>query len=567
MSDSGDKQNGAPREPYDWDRELETQSRPRGAFGSRPRGTGGGAGGRPGKRREPMGVLGWAIVATLLLILAGGAMLGWMGWSFQVEAQRRNVANLGLVPVSADFAPGQTRDRDVLFRIAGSRHLNARMTPELVAGWMRARGWTNVGVGEKDEITTVTGSKDGRQARVLIAKGSAHGGFEAMTQGRVEAVVAARRILPEEADKLSALGDMTSPTNEKILGLDASLVLVNRANRLNAINTETLARIVSGEITDWSQVDPNESGPINVKLEDLGADGGASPAGRLLGDKEPPPGVELLEDSRAIAEAVARDADAIGIARRTEAGGAAKALAVGERNARSVAPDDFSVSTEAYVFSERAHLYIPVTAGEAALRDFAAWALSPPGQEIVARNGLTAQKLDAIQIVPPPEATREYIAFARDARRMNFDIRFDLGANRVDSKAVEDVKRFAAYVEKNQIDERRIAILGFADNVGARATNMGLAQSRAETVGVLFERNGLNTGIIRSYGDAMPVGANAEERGRIRNRRVEVWLCAPPACPLVDLVANAGGGVRGVPSGVRLGPPPPTPEGAEPPKG
>jgi phosphate transport system substrate-binding protein len=82
-----------------------------------------------------------------------------------------------------------------------------------------------------------------------------------------------------------------------------------------------------------------------------------------------------------------------------------------------------------------------------------------------------------------------------------------------------------------------------------------------------MERLGVSPGIIRAYGDAMPVGANAEEQGRIKNRRVEVWLCAPPACPLVDLVSQANTGTREIPTGVRMGPPRPAVAGEEPPKG
>jgi phosphate transport system substrate-binding protein len=551
-------QNQGSGEAYDWNKVLEAPERRAKRAPDR-------SGRREGPRR--LSVLGWAMVATCLVILAGGATLAWMGWTFQVEAQRKAADAQGLVPVSRDFAPGQPRPADVLFRLAGSSHLGEQLMPDLAAAWMRARGWSGVGRAEDGRVVVVSGTKDGKQGRILIVRGSAHGGFEGLMQGRVEAVVSARRILPAEADRLSALGDMTNPSSEKVIALDASLVLVNRANPLNAINSETLGRILSGEVTNWSEVFANGDGQINVKLENLGADLAASPAGRLLGDEEPPQNVTLLDTSRAVADAVGRDGSAIGIARRADAGGGAKALSLNERNARSVGPDDFAIATEAYPFTERVHLYVPAAGDVALVRDFGAYALSPVGQEIVARVGLTPQKADAVQIVPPPEATREYAAFARDARRMNFDIRFDLGSNKLDSKAVEDVRRLSAYLQANSIDERRIALLGFADNVGARATNAGLAQTRAETVGIELERAGINPGIIRSYGDAMPVGANAEERGRIRNRRVEIWLCAPPACPLVDLVASARANTREIPTGVRLGPPPATPAGVDPPKG
>lgn len=572
MSDTGNStganaEGGAPanREAssgaYDWNDALSAPAKR--AARKAPKGTASGRGGGP-KRRGP-GLIGWAIIATCLVIFAAGAMLGWMGWSFQVEAQRRNAEDLGLVPVSRDFAPGQDKAADVLFRVAGSRHLADRLMPDLAAAWMRARGYTGVARAEDGPVITLSGAKDGKSVRVLVVRGSAAGAFEAMTQRRVDAVISPRRILTAEADKLSAQGDMGGPGSEKVIGLGATVVLVNRANPVDSISTETLTRILSGEVTDWGEVFKDGNGAISVKLEGLGGDLADSPAGRLLGDKEAPENVKLLPDSRAVADAVARDGAAIGLARREDAGGGAKALTLNERNARQVGPDDLSIATEAYPFAERIHLYVPSAQRDA--QDFAAFVLSPAGQDIVARVGLTPQKLEAVAPVVPPDAPQDYARFARDARRMNFDIRFDLGSNKVDSKGVEDVKRLAAWMQRNSVDNRRLALLGFADNVGARATNVGLAQSRAETVGILLERSGITPGIIRSYGDAMPVSANAEERGRIRNRRVEVWVCAPPACPLVDLVTQATTAPRAVPLGVRLGPQPKTPEGVEPPKG
>ena len=50
--------------------------------------------GRMRKRRRNIGILGWLMVFTCLVILAGGAVLGWMSWSFKSESQRR-AANAG----------------------------------------------------------------------------------------------------------------------------------------------------------------------------------------------------------------------------------------------------------------------------------------------------------------------------------------------------------------------------------------------------------------------------------------------------------------------------------------
>jgi phosphate transport system substrate-binding protein len=552
------------QEPYDWGQAIEGDKKPR-QRSREPRPDSPSGAARKAQRRRNIGVLGWLMVLTSLVILAGGAVLGWMSWSFKSESQRRASSEQGLVPIDRDFGPNSPKPADVLFRIAGTSSLGDKLMPDLVANWMRARGYSGVSASEDGRIVTISGTKAGKDMRVLIAKGSAAGGFDALINGRVESVMSLRKILPEEADRLSALGDMTSADNEKVIGLSASLVLVNRSNPINNINGDTLGRILAGEVVNWSEVVQDGNGEIAVKIEDLGADLATSPAGRLLGDRELPENVDKLTGENAVGDAVGRNSSAIGIASK-ETGGT-KALSLNERNARSVGPNAFDISTESYPFAKRVHIYVGSSATDPMSRDFAAYAMTPAGQELVARTGFTPLKLAASKVVVPVGAPREYQNFARDAERMNFDLRFEDGANELDSRAQEDLKRFAAFVATGQIDKRRIALLGFADNVGARATNMGLAQSRAETAGIELERLGVSPGIIRSYGDAMPVGANAEEQGRIRNRRVEVWLCAPPACPLVDLVSQASAGTREIPTGIRLGPPRPTAAGEEAPKG
>ncbi len=553
-----------PEEPYDWVKAIEgdpsgPKKRPRRPIAPDS------PSGRARKRRRTIGILSWAILLTCVIILAGGAVLGWMSWSFQSESLRRAANEQGLVPLDRDFAPNRPKPADVLFRIGGSSAIGDVLMPNLISSWMRARGYTSISIKRDNRIVTVRGTTGGQVRRILISNGSAFGGFDALINGRVEAVMSGRQILPDEADRLSALGDMTSAANEKVIGLDASLVLVNRGNPINAITTDALARILAGEVTDWSEVDKSLKGRITVKIQDLGADQASSLSGRLLDDRELPATIDRLSDEEAVAEAVGRDLNAIGIA-HAQSGGT-KAISVSERNARAIGPDDFAISTESYPYTERIYVYVGSTAQDRMTRDFADFALSAVGQDIVARSGYTPLKLLPVKIISPPGAPRDYQSFARGAERMNFDIRFLGGANALDSRSQQDLQRFVAYVAKGQIDKRRIALLGFADNVGSRATNLGLAQSRAEAVGIELERLGVTPGIIRSYGDALPVGANADERGRIHNRRVEIWLCAPPSCPLIDLASQSTHWTREIPAGVRLGTPRAPAQGEEAPKG
>lgn len=552
-----------PQEPYDWSKAIDGDKPKRRArmseqsFSSQVD--------QREKARFKIGFLGWLMVLTTFVIIAGGVVLAWMSWSFQSSSQRVANDDQGLVPASRDFAPNGPKAADVLFRIAGSAKLGEKLMPDLVANWMRAQGYGGVSASEDGRIVTIRGTKGGKDARVLIVKGSANGGFDALINARVEAVMSARPILPQEADRLSALGDMTSVDNEKIIGLSAEYVLVNRANPLNDINTDTLGRVFAGEILNWSDVVQNGDGVINVKVTKSGGDFQATAIGQLLGDRELPENVDQLANNDDVADEIGRNSAAIGTSDKIASG--TKALSVNERNARTISANPFDISTESYPFSKRIHIYVGASGVDPIAQNFANYAMSAAGQEIVARTGFIPLKLAPAKVVVPVGAPRDYQSFARDAQRMNFDLRFHQGANELDSRAQEDIKRFAAYLAANKIDKRRVALLGFADNVGARATNLGLSQSRAESVGIAMERAGITPGIIRAYGDAMPVGANAEEKGRIKNRRVEVWLCAPPACPLVDLVSQVSAATREIPTGVRLGTPRKPLEGEEAPKG
>lgn len=519
-------------------------------------------------RLGDLGLVGWVAVLFTTIIIAGLAALAWMAWSFNDGANRDLAAREGLVAVSPDFDRALGKPDDVLFRVAGAMSAGTDLAAPLAEAWMRARGYSGVSSRRDGRVIAVSGSKDGQRVRILVALGSAHGGFLALSQDRVEAVVAERQIAPSEADLLSAYGDMTRPQSEHVIALDAWRVLVNRARGGESIQPDVLGRILAGEIRDWRDTGLGDAGPISVKLEATGADMPFSLPGRLLGDRELAASVETAERAD-IPAAVAADPLAIGLTRAPE--GTARALAVQERNARLVAPADMDIATETYAFVERAHIYVPSSRGNPAARDFAAFAASADGQAIVLRAGRVPLRVAAVRIRPPAGAPAAYAAFTQTAERLNFDIRFAQGANDPDARAAADIARLAAWAKAGRVEGRRIALLAFADNVGARATNLGLAQSRAEAVAAQMEKQGLSPGLVRAFGDAMPVGANAEERGRIRNRRVEVWVCPPPACPALELAAGAGDAPAqdrsSLPAGVRLGPPPRPATPADAPKG
>jgi OmpA-OmpF porin, OOP family len=69
----------------------------------------------------------------------------------------------------------------------------------------------------------------------------------------------------------------------------------------------------------------------------------------------------------------------------------------------------------------------------------------------------------------------------------------------------------------------RFEIAGHTDNVGAPASNQALSEARARTVAAYLALKGVATDrfTTKGYGDTQPIGDNATDEGRQRNRRIE----------------------------------------------
>lgn len=70
----------------------------------------------------------------------------------------------------------------------------------------------------------------------------------------------------------------------------------------------------------------------------------------------------------------------------------------------------------------------------------------------------------------------------------------------------------------------RLSIIGHTDSVGSEADNMVLAQRRANSVVAALEAQGIAPSrlIIIARGEVEPISTNDTEKGRQRNRRVDV---------------------------------------------
>jgi phosphate transport system substrate-binding protein len=112
----------------------------------------------------------------------------------------------------------------------------------------------------------------------------------------------------------------------------------------------------------------------------------------------------------------------------------------------------------------------------------------------------------------------------RDAERLSTNLRFETGKADLDIKAQADIRRVVQRLAESDLQDRRLAVLGFADARGGDVVNLPLSEQRAATVADIFISQGVKPSALMGFGARMPVDTNDTDEGMQRNRRVELWI-------------------------------------------
>lgn len=142
-------------------------------------------------------------------------------------------------------------------------------------------------------------------------------GIQEASEGKCDIGNSSRKLKDEEAEKLDAT----------VVGLDGIALVVNPANKLEDITLQDLAKVYSGEITNWKELGGDDKAIVVIGREDGSGtrDGFES---IVMGDKEPKYAQEL-ESTGSVINAVATTDGAIGYASLANVDETVKALKIG----------------------------------------------------------------------------------------------------------------------------------------------------------------------------------------------------------------------------------------------
>ncbi len=407
-------------------------------------------------------------------------------------------------------------------RIQGSNTIGAVLAPALVRGLLESRGIQAIHSEPGDQPNEVRIS--GGDIQVDIAAHGSSTGFAALKTGSADLAAASRPIKDSEQTELLALGDLTGADAEQVIGLDGVAVLVHPDNPLPQLTIEQLAKIFSGQISTWEQLGVG-GGAITLYARD-DRSGTWETFKSLVLDPQRQAlagNTRRFESGEELSAAVRNDRQAIGFSSLSTVHGA-RVLAIADGASRPMLPSPEQIASEDYPLSRRLYFYLPPSTSNPLARALLDFTQSAQGQAIVAGNGFIDQRVRTIDETPQADMPPSYRQLSREARRLSVNFRFQEGSATLDNKALRDIQRLAEYLRENRKLDDKVVLVGFGDaKDDARRADL-LSRLRAMAVRRELVRHGVTLREVLGLGAELPVAANTDTQGRIRNRRVEAWV-------------------------------------------
>ncbi|BCX69332.1 substrate-binding domain-containing protein [Pseudomonas izuensis] len=431
------------------------------------------------------------------------------------------------LPLTTSASDLPTPEQGPVLRIQGSNTIGAALGPALVEGLLRQQGLIKVHSETPDkanELRIVGETVQGRRIEVELTAHGSSTGFTALKTGSADLAASSRPIKEREVLDLQSLGDLKSARAEQVIAIDGLAIILHPQNPLKQLDTVQLARIFSGEVKTWEELGgsggmihlyarDDQSGTYDT-FKELVLNG----HGKTLSGA-----AKRFESSEQLSDAVSLDPQGIGFIGLPYVR-QAKTVAIVDGQSQAMLPQNSLIATEDYPLSRRLFFYLPPNGKNPWAEALVAYAQSSQGQAIVAANGFIAQTVQAMAVTPNALMPEGYQGLSRHAQRLTVNFRFEEGSASLDNKARQDLSRVLDYIKQHDKTERQVTLVGFGDAKSDPARADLLSKLRAMAVRRELVKSGVVLREVRGFGAEMPVAANNEDEGRIKNRRVEVWV-------------------------------------------
>lgn len=342
-----------------------------------------------------------------------------------------------------------------------------------------------------------------------------------------------------EADlKLSFMADPEFIAHS--VAMDALVAIVAPDNPTPEISTVDLARVLAGEIDNWSAIGgPDMPIVLHALRPELDMQVALSARfGAALAV------AELHPDQISLAKAVARDPWAIAITGRANIL-PAQEIPLTDSCGFPLLPTPLSVKAEDYPLALPVILLAPKRRLPLMTREFLDFLRTPYAQDVIAASGYIDRSAtrgpmteDGLRLINAIKGAGEDITLADlkrlvgimdGADRLSLTFRFEDGTSTLDATSQDNLIDLAQLIASGQFRTERMVLAGFSDGSGAAEANLALSVERAakvaqELAAIAPDLPQESLPVVEGFGEALPMACDETAIGRHLNRRVELWL-------------------------------------------
>ncbi|MCL6416949.1 phosphate ABC transporter substrate-binding/OmpA family protein [Aestuariirhabdus sp. Z084] len=415
---------------------------------------------------------------------------------------------------------------DTWINMQGSSTIGKQLTPKMAHAYLETKGITDIAVSvdEKQHTTVIKGydAKSDRFVQVRIASKGSSSGFAGLQKGNADIAASSRPIKASEADELKALGNMTASSSEHVIAVDGLSIIVHPSNPVVSLTTEQLKKIFNGSIKNWSQVG-GVKGKISVFARNDGS-GTMDTFNKLVLGKggKLAKSAKRQDSNEKLSAAVQADALAIGFVGLSSVGDSKAVAIAADEEVQAMYPNRLTLATEDYPLARRLYLYTPKEKSQP-VNEFIQFVQQQQAQKLVDATGYVSQNIERFELEIADDLPDYYREAVSGADRLSLNFRFAEGKAKLDSKALEDIKRLASYMSAPENKQSKLILVGSSDPSN---TAVLISKLRAKKVRTELVKQGVAKSRIEmvANGALMQVAGNDSLSSRIKNRRVEAWL-------------------------------------------
>ncbi|HCM06070.1 MAG TPA: hypothetical protein DIC30_08695, partial [Oceanospirillales bacterium] len=411
--------------------------------------------------------------------------------------------------------------------IQGSNTIGAKLAPALVSSYLKSIGAEGVeftsNVENESQITAKMSANHSRGNNDVVIDIAAHGsstGFKALKLGSADIAAASRPAKKKEIEQLSQMTELTSRGSEHIIGIDGLAIIVHPDNQLTEMDVQQIADIYSGKVSNWSELGGHE-GAITLYARDNKSGTWDSFKRMVLGKSTLDMSALRFESNDELSDSVSKDRNAIGFVGLPSVR-QSKLLAISDGDGKALKPNQLTIGTEDYALSRRLYFYTDDNPENKHVMPFMQFVQSVEGQKIVSENGFIAQYLHVVKPTNFSDLPLGFQLLAGEGQRLTVNFRFKKGSAKLDNRALQDIERLVDFSKQNP--DQKLILIGFGDPKKSKDRSQLLSKLRAMAVRRELVKQGVYPKHNYGYGEQLPVASNDREAGRVKNRRVEVWL-------------------------------------------